>query len=116
MGCRLRERYNLPSDKGHVTLHFLSRESCFIVFSDHKENLEHKASLQKQRVLDNDWTFTSILGIKEKEQCIAADWSTGMRMKILLSVIIRERLYIEPLLSGTETVPVFIYKYRLITV
>ena len=50
-------RYNLPSDKGHVTLHFLSRESCFIVFSDHKENLEHKPSLQKQRVLDNDWTI-----------------------------------------------------------
>lgn len=50
-------RYNLQAHKGRVTLHFLPKESCFVVFSDQAEKLDYHPPLQKQLALNNDWTI-----------------------------------------------------------
>lgn len=51
------KRYELPSENGNVSLCLRPRESCFIVFSHTRENLEAYPTLTRKQSLDQNWSI-----------------------------------------------------------
>lgn len=74
------ERYKLLSDKGCVALQIQPRESCFVVFSNVKEDLRNMPELTRRQVLNNEWTidFSPQYGGKGKTKCWKLEhWNTN---------------------------------------